>query len=332
LKLGIKVSSLDMRRGIPHPRGLTRLLKILREDRPAILHMHMVHANLLGRLCRLLASVPVVISTIHTSPAGRRWDDIFYRLTDPLTDLTTIISDAAAERYIQVGAVPARRLTVVPNGIPVDQFQLGGEIRQRVRTELGVEDKFVWLAVGRFEAPKDYPNLLHAMSRLSTPRNILLMAGDGPLRASMEQFAATLGISSEVRFLGARTDVPRLMAAADAYVMASAWEGLPMGLLEASASGLPIVATDVGGNHEIVRDGISGTLAPAKNPGALAEAMLRIEGRSVDSRRSMGLAGREYVRQHYSLSAVVDQWEQIYESLLQRNLLSSPSATSWLNA
>ena len=122
------------------------------------------------------------------------------------------------------------------------------------------------------------------------------------------------------------------MAAADAYVMASAWEGLPMGLLEASASALPIVATDVGGNHEIVRDGISGTLAPAKNPGALAEAMLRIEGRSVDSRRSMGLAGREHVRRHYSLSAVVDQWEQIYESLLQRNLLSSQSATSWLNA
>jgi len=332
LKLGIKVSSLDMRRGIPHPRGLTRLLKILREDRPAILHMHMVHANLLGRLCRLLASVPVVISTIHTSPAGRRWDDIFYRLTDPLTDLTTIISDAAAERYIQVGAVPARRLTVVPNGIPVDQFQLGGEIRQRVRTQLGVEDKFLWLAVGRFEAPKDYPNLLHAMSRLSTPRNILLMAGDGPLRASMEQFAATLGISSEVRFLGTRTDVPRLMAAADAYVMASEWEGLPMGLLEASASALPIVATDVGGNHEVVRDGISGTLVPAKNPRALAEAMLRIEERSVDSRLSMGLAGRQHVRQHYSLSAVVDQWEQIYESLLQRNLRSSLSATSCLNA
>jgi len=332
LKLGIKVSSLEMRRGIPDPRGLTRLLIILREDRPAILHMHMVHANLLGRLCRLLASVPVVISTIHTSPAGSRWADIFYRLTDPLTDLTTIISDAAAERYIQVGAVPARRLTVVPNGIPVDQFQLGGEIRQRVRTQLGVEDKFLWLAVGRFEAPKDYPNLLHAMSRLSTPRNILLMAGDGPLRASMEQFAATLGISSEVRFLGTRTDVPRLMAAADAYVMASEWEGLPMGLLEASASALPIVATDVGGNHEVVRDGISGTLVPAKNPRALAEAMLRIEERSVDSRLSMGLAGRQHVRQHYSLSAVVDQWEQIYESLLQRNLRSSLSATSCLNA
>ena len=148
----------------------------------------------------------------------------------------------------------------------------------------------------------------------------------------MEQLASTLGISSEVRFLGTRTDVPRLMAAADAYVMASAWEGLPMGLLEASASALPIVATDVGGNHEIVRDRISGELAPAKNPAALADAMLRIVERSVDSRRSMGLAGRQHVRQHYSLSAVVDQWEQLYESLLQRNLLSSPSATSCLNA
>ena len=170
---------------------------------------------------------------------------------------------------------------VVPNGIPVDQFQLGSEIRQRIRNELEVEDKFVWLAVGRLEAPKDYPNLLHAMHAFSTPRNILLIAGDGPSRASMEQLASTLGISSEVRFLGTRTDVPRLMAAADAYVMASAWEGLPMGLLEASASALPIVATDVGGNHEIVRDRISGELWPQrKTP--------RRWGRNASNRRTIG--------------------------------------------
>jgi glycosyltransferase involved in cell wall biosynthesis len=332
LKRHIKVSSLGMYRGIPDPRGVTRLLKILHKDRPAILHMHMVHANLLGRFCGLFASVPVVISTVHTSTAGRRLSDICYRLSDSLTDITTIISKAAAERYISMGAVPARRLRVIPNGVPVDHFQLGAEVRQRIRTELEVEGKFVWLAVGRFEAPKDYPNLLNAMSRFSAPHNILLIAGDGPLRPSMERLADTLGISNKVHFLGIRTDVPDLMSGADAYVMSSAWEGLPMGLLEAGASALPIVATDVGGNHEIVRDGISGTLVPAKNPGALAEAMRRIEEQSVDSRRSLGLAGREHVEKHYSLSSVVDQWEQLYESLLQRKLASPPPGTFWLNA
>jgi glycosyltransferase involved in cell wall biosynthesis len=328
LQRHIKVSSLNMRRGIPDARAVPRLLKILREDRPAILHMHMVHANLLGRFCRLFCSVPVVVSTVHTSTAGRQWNDICYRLSDWLTDITTIISQAAAERYISVGAVPARRLKVIPNGIPVDRFQSGAEVRQRIRTELKVEDKLVWLAAGRFEAPKDYPNLLHAMSRLSPSNNILLIAGDGPLRASMEALADSLGISDKVRFLGFRTDVPELMAAADAYVMSSAWEGLPMGLLEASASALPIVATDVGGNREIVRDGISGTLVPAKRPEALAEAMRQIEELSADLRRSMGLAGREHVEKHYSLSSVVDRWEQLYESLLQRNLGRSRQAVS----
>jgi glycosyltransferase involved in cell wall biosynthesis len=175
----------------------------------------------------------------------------------------------------------------------------------------------MWLAVGRLDVPKDYPNLLTAVTRLSK-RSVLLIAGDGPLRTSLEQLATDLGISDRIRFLGMRKDIPALMAAADAYVMSSAWEGFPMALLESSASALPIVATDVGGNPEIVLDGISGFLVPVKNSVALAEAMLRTEQLSAESRRSLGLAGREHVAKLYSLSSVVDKWEQVYESLLRR--------------
>jgi glycosyltransferase involved in cell wall biosynthesis len=166
------------------------------------------------------------------------------------------------------------------------------------------------------------------MARLRNEDHVLLIAGAGPLRQPIERLAAELGVSEKVRLLGIRKDIPKLMAAADAYVMSSAWEGLPMVLLEAAASALPIVTTAVGGNSEIVHDGINGFVVSANNSEALADAMQRMEHLPAESRLSMGLAGRDHVAKHYSLSAVVDQWEEIYHSLLQRKGAHIPYAQS----
>lgn len=315
--LGVSVRSLGMQRGIPDPRGLVRMVNILWQERPTILHTHMVHANLLGRMSRLFAPVPVVVSTAQNIREGGLWTELAYRITDPLVDLTTNVSHAAAERYVRVRAVPRRKLKMIPNGVAFQHFGHDSESRVSLRRELGIEDCFVWLAVGRLEAQKDYPNLLNALARLSR-REVLLVAGEGPLASLLKQLAIDLCIQDRIRFLGIRKDVPRLMAAADAYVMSSAWEGLPMVLLEAAASVLPIVATDVGGNSEIVRDGETGFLVPAQNSEALADAMLRMKHLSYESRSTMGLAGRDHVSKHFSISAVVDEWEAVYHSLLQR--------------
>jgi glycosyltransferase involved in cell wall biosynthesis len=324
----IPVHELGMHRGVPDPRAILRLRRIILSFRPDILHTHMVHSNLLGRVARLFTPVPVVISTAHSITEGAQWRELAYRITDPLADLTTIVSNAAAARYIRVGAVPERKLKTVPNGVDLEAFKPNAEHRGILRAELDLGDRFVWLAVGRLDTPKDYPNLLAAVSRLKDRSHLLLIAGDGPLREFTEGLAAELGVSEQVRFLGIRKDVPQLMAAADAYVMSSAWEGLPMVLLEAAASALPIVTTAVGGTDEIVRDGMNGFLASAKHAGALAEAMQRMEQLPVESRLSMGLAGRDHVTKNYSLSAVVDQWEEIYHALLQRKCARNPYAQS----
>jgi glycosyltransferase involved in cell wall biosynthesis len=323
---GIQVLSLGMKRRVPDPRGIVSLVRILRAGRPDVLHSHMVHANLLGRVTRWFVQVPVVISTAHSITEGARWRELAYRITDPLADLTTIVSNAAAARYIRIGAVPERKLKTVPNGVQLEAFMPNPENRTKLRADLGLGHQFVWLAVGRLDAPKDYPKLLAAMAQLRNEHHVLLIAGDGPLRQSIERLAAEIGISEKVRFLGIRKDVPQLMAAADAYVMSSAWEGLPMVLLEAAASALPIVSTAVGGNSEIVHDEANGFLVPANNSEALADAMQRMEHLPAESRFSMGLAGRDHVAKHYSLSAVVDQWEEIYHSLLQRKCAHIPYA------
>jgi glycosyltransferase involved in cell wall biosynthesis len=321
--LGISVTSLGMKRGVGDPRGIVRLARIIRQERPSILHTHMVHANLLGRISTLFATVPVVVSTAQNIREGGLWTQLGYRITDPLVDLTTNVSQAAVERYARVGAVPRGKLRMIPNGVVFQHFGRDSESRVSLRKEFGIDDRFAWLAVGRLETQKDYANLLNAASRLSR-RDVLLIAGDGPLGPSLKQLATDLGMAECVRFLGIRKDVAKLMTAADAYVMSSAWEGLPMVLLEAAASSLPIVATDVGGNREIVCDNISGFLVRGKDSAALAEAMLAMERLPEEARRAMGAAGRVHVSKHYSLSAVVDEWESIYRSLLEKQYNCAP--------
>lgn len=317
-KLGIATHSLGMRPGIPDPRALLRLARELRAWRPDILHSHMVHANLLARLVRPLTRVPVLICTVHNMDEGGAIRMGAYRLTNRLADLTTIISHAAADRFARIGAIPRDRLRVLPNGVDTSRFRPRPELRGALRKELGVGDEFLWLAVGRFEPAKDYPNLLAAFAEVVAhrPRAVLALAGHGFLQEAMERKAESLGIKGQVRFLGLRRDVPELMSAADAYVMSSAWEGLPMVLLEAASSGLPIVATDVGGNREVVVDGENGLLVPARDAAALGLAMRRAMGTSSAELQTMGERGRARALEQYSLARVVDTWETTYRELL----------------
>jgi len=316
---GIPVFSLNIRRKLPDPRPVLRLARIIRKWQPDVVHSHMVHANLLARIVRFLAPIPVLICSARSIDEGGRFREVLYRLTDPLCDLTTQVSQAGLERYVRMGAVPRHKIRYIPNGVDTERFKPNLEDRLKFRKELGV-DGFVWLAVGRFDPPKDYPTMLQAFARVvhKHSNTILLIAGDGPLRKTMENLARELGIEKRTKFLGIRRDIPQLMNAADAYVMSSSWEGMPNVLLEASATGLPIVATDVGGNREIVLDGVTGFLVPPRNPEALARTMLRIMDLSDEERKEMGKRARKHIEVKFNLDRVVDLWEILYYELLEK--------------
>jgi glycosyltransferase involved in cell wall biosynthesis len=315
---GIPTESLEMRRGRPDPRGLIRLARLARRWRPDVVHSHMVHANLMARALRLVAPVPALVSTIHNIYEGGRLRMAGYRLTNGLVDRMTIVSQAAFDRFVAERIVPARLLRVVPNGVDTARFRrLPAGTRDAVRRSLGVGDEFLWLAVGRFEVAKDYPNMLRAFAAVQAqePRAILVLVGRGSLQAETEALARELGVTA-VRFAGVRSDVPEVMSAADGYVMSSAWEGMPMVLLEAAAAGLPIVATRVGGNHEVVLHERSGLLVPPSDHAALGAAMLRLCRMPEPERRAMGERGREHIRARYDLARVAERWEGMYREVL----------------
>ena len=319
--LGIRTESLGMPRGIPDPRGLLRLARMTRDWRPDVVHSHMVHANLLARALRLIAPVPALVSTIHNIYEGGRLRMAGYRLSNGLVDHMTIVSQAAADRFVVEKIVPARLLTVVPNGVDTASIRaVPASEGEALRRSLGIEGRFAWLAVGRFEVAKDYPNMLRAFARVRErhPEAVLLLVGRGSLQPETEALARELGLADAVRFLGVREDVPVVMRAADAYVMSSAWEGMPMVLLEAGAAGLPIVSTRVGGNHEVVLDHQSGFLVPARDHEALGSAMLRLADMPAERRRVMGQRGQEHIERNYGLERVAERWEEIYRDVLAR--------------
>jgi glycosyltransferase involved in cell wall biosynthesis len=264
--------------------------------------------------------VPVVISTIHSIQDGGRLRLLGYRLTDRLADLTTIVSEAAAERYVAVGAVPRSRLRVIPNAVDAERFRPDPAERERLRRELGLGNDFTWLAVGRFELAKDYPTMLAAFAQVqrTRPDARLVLVGAGSRLGEVEALARSLGLGGRLSFLGIRRDVPGLMSAADGYVLSSAWEGMPTVLLEAAATALPVVATAVGGNREVVADGSTGILVRPRSPEALSAGMLRLMEASMEERAAMGSRGRDAVLGRYTLSRIVDRWEETYRELLDR--------------
>ena len=323
---GIRVRNLGMRRGVPNPGAVLRFREMVRESRPDVVHSHMTHANLLTRATRLVAPMPVLVNTLHgykmysvkSTASGAR--ELAHRLTDRLADMTTVVCQAAADRYARVKVAPADKLMVVRNGIRPSLYRSNPQLRQWERRNLHLGGDFVWLAAGRLEMVKDFDTMLRAFAAAirGEERQTLLIAGDGSLRQSLEGQAQGLGLGARVRFLGYRDDVANLMRAADGFVMSSIFEGLPLALLEAGASGLPIVATRVGGNAETMIEGRSGLLVPASDSCELGRAMRLVAGMTAEQRIAMGRAGRDFVTRHYALDSILDRWEGLYALLAGR--------------
>ncbi|MDR3725760.1 MAG: glycosyltransferase [Terracidiphilus sp.] len=314
---GVAFLSLGMCKGLADPRGWIRFHRWLKQQAPDVVHAHLPHAAWLARWSRLVAPVPVLVDTLHSSYTGTLGRRLGYRWSNWLPDLVTAVSQAVADAHLSASMVTQEKLTVLPNGVDVEVWRPDATVRIAIRRELGLEKEFLWFAAGRLEPVKDYPTLLLAFAR-TLDDSRLVIAGSGPLQGELTRLTATLKLENRVRFLGFEQNVRRWMQAADGFVLSSRWEGLPMSLLEAAACALPTVATDVPGTREVIADGHTGWLVPGCDSTALGEAMNRMTQTPPEKRDAMGQKARRQVIERYSLGAVLDQWEALYQNLLNR--------------
>jgi glycosyltransferase involved in cell wall biosynthesis len=310
LRLNLRKTPLGIWKGLRFARQFLVLF------RPDILHSHTFPANLFARLLRLFGTHIASINTIHNVYEGGWHRMLIYRLTDPLTDRTTSVSTAAAERFLRFGAIKKAKNTVLTNGIDAGKFQPDRNRRKVTRGWMNADDEFVWLAVGRLVPAKDYRNLLHAFSevRKIDTRAKLWIAGESDETKIRTLLTGFEDPGNAIQFLGLRRDIVDLLDAADGFVLSSAWEGMPLAVGEAMAMEKPVVATDVGGVRELL--GEAGVLVPAKDSEALSKAMLTVMRMTVGERKSTGSAARQRIEQHFSIHAKSQEWTTLYSNVL----------------
>lgn len=307
--LGVERIHLQGQRGFRAFLSLPRLVKKLRQRQPAVCIGFMIPTDPLARMAGWLSRVPVISSLRAPYVGGPVVNFVLRRTDGMLAMLTTNTEQTKRSLGPKVTRQPERIkviLNALPAPIPMDER----EARSAIRKELQIDGhEFLWLAVGAQRPEKNYPGLLQALQQV--PGAKLIIAGDDLQREVLDQSCIRFGLGHRVLQLGRRTDVSRLLAAADGFVLASHYEGLPNALMEAMAAGKPVVATAVGGVLDLVEDRRNGLLVPPRDVTALAEALNKIVAMSAAERAKLGELARAQVVERYALPAVLDRWEAL---------------------
>jgi glycosyltransferase involved in cell wall biosynthesis len=313
-----------------------RLARIMRSERPTILHTHTAKAGAVGRMAALLAGrarPPIIVHTFHGHVLrgyfGRFWTGVFRlleRMLARITDALVAVSPEVRDELVALGVAPASKFRVIRLGIALDtRIQADEAARAETRRVMGIPDgRFVVGWIGRMTGVKRTDVLLHGFRTLREDGidAVLCMVGDGPDRESVEQLADELGIVRDCLFTGYQEDVGPFFAAFDVFVLTSGNEGTPVTAIEALAAGCPVVATRVGGVPDVVTDGEDGFLV---SPAAVDELAGRLAdlARDPDLRARMGASGRARMRTRYAVDRLIDDTDRLYRELLAEKGISA---------
>jgi glycosyltransferase involved in cell wall biosynthesis len=319
---GFPIEILDRRPGVDW-RCSRRLAEIVRRERVDVLHAHQYSPFFYAAASRWFGSRPPVLFTEH----GRAFPDyprrkrmLANRVLLRSRDRVMAVGEAVRQALIHNEGIAPKRVEVIYNGIPLERFaaRLTASERAAVRAEIGVEpDDLVVIQVARLDYLKDHATAIRTIERVAGrwPTARLVLVGDGPERGKIEDLVRQRAMGENVRLLGQRADIPRLLAASDIVLLTSISEGIPLTLIEAMAAGRPVVSTGVGGVAEVVVDGQTGLLAPAGDDETLAEHILRLAddpGRRDRMRRS----GRRRADELFSESRMHEAYHHIYTSMI----------------
>lgn len=321
--LGIKVYFEHSERRLDHWMRPLRLYRHFRKSSPDIVHTQHAAAFQDAALASRFARVPVLIHTDHSKhyPTTPRRHLVVERLLARLADRFCAVSEHTKADLVRHESLAPGRTHVVYNGYDFP-IHPRWEDRAKVRTELGVGDgEFLIGSVGRLEWQKGYDLLMEALPRIlhAAPHVRAIIVGGGTKKNELSAKRDALGLESRVHLTGWRRDAPRFLTAFDLFVMPSRFEGMPIALLEAMASGLPVLATSVGGIPEMIEDGISGRLVPEGDVEALSRTALDLI-EAPDSLRRLGSAARARYKSEFRVASMVQAYDRMYRELSSRHI------------
>jgi glycosyltransferase involved in cell wall biosynthesis len=313
---GIPVHNLG--RGRFDPRILTDLVRVGRERRARILHVHGYAAADFGRLAARRLGAALVLHEHFADPRMPAYQGVADRLLSGLTDRAIAVSASTRDFLVRERHVPAGRVRLIWNGAPLDEFApVAPDVARAARRSLGLaEDALVVGTIGRLNEQKGHRYLVEAAAALlpSRPKAHVVIVGDGDQMDALKAQAASRGLGARITFAGHRADVPALLGAIDVFAISSTYEGTPLALFEAMAAGKAIVSTAVDGCREVLEDGVTALLVPPRDGAALAAAL----GRVVDD-AALRLSLADNARKastRYDIRTCVAGMEALYDEVL----------------
>ncbi|OBA96501.1 glycosyl transferase family 1 [Mycobacteriaceae bacterium 1482268.1] len=308
---GLKPAYLDVER-LLDIWGFLKMVRTLRRARVDVVHAHLGYSAILVPLAARLAGKPVV-ATLHLSPrrhtARREWlkERLSVRIPARLGRLV-LVSQHAYDEYARLHGPVRSTWRMIHNGVALDQYTS--------QHAPGPPQRPLWAVVAALRPDKNHIDLIRAWTGVvaAHPSATLLILGEGPSRGEIEREVAIAGLEKSIRLLGRREDVPDILRTVDGVVSASIDEALPTALIEAGASGLPVVATDAGGTREIVIEGITGRLVPIRDVPALTQALLSVINEPARA-AAYGKAARTFVEENYSMTRWIEDLDLLYREV-----------------
>jgi glycosyltransferase involved in cell wall biosynthesis len=323
---GAWIGKLPPNSGVIHLGVFNSLRHFIRDNAVQLIHSHNTKSFLYGTLAAHLTGV-AHIQTVHGRGSfllcpDQRQQDFLRKVLTPFTNKVVAVSEDVQKKLLMVDRLSPRKVVTIVNGIDTDLHHPAVSIDEKhaFRSRLGLPPTaFVVGTVGRLVAEKNYPLLVRAFAafhRMQT-ESYLVFVADGPLRSEIEQSITKAGMSGCCHITGMQTAVSDWYRAMDVFVLSSDTEGLPMTLLEAMASGLPCVVTDVGGNRGAIPDDSCGFVVPAGNAQALTNAFTRLS-LSAAERTAIGAAARQRAVQNYSVDYMLECYRALYEEFISK--------------
>lgn len=307
-------------RGRIRPGSLREIAAFLRAEAVEIAHAHSRAVYVPVTIAARLAGTPVMVGSVHEMHSVGNWRRALQeKLLDRWRDCMVTVSDEVADDYSRTAGIARAKCTTIYNGLDADAFRASAAPREAARASLGLAPgELAVVTVGRLQPQKAHEHLIGAAQLVASRYPGLavryLVVGEGPRQAGLEALAGEAGLAGRMQFLGARRDVPSLLAAADLCCLTSRYEGFSNVVLECLIMGLPVVATDAGGVREAIEDGRSGWIVPVGDVAALADRIARLL-RDDGLRRRMGHAARERGAT-FSIDANVQATAALYRRLL----------------